>query len=204
MKTKLVHPSDFETITAALRSGKVVAFPTDTVYGVGVVFDNSSAVAKMKVAKGRPETKPFPLMVANVSQMHKVAFLTERDEAIANNLTPGALTMVLNKKDTVSDEFTNGLSTIAIRIPDSEFVLKLLEEVGPMFVTSANISGQPACNTGKEVMESLNGRISLVVDGDAISHTASTIIDCTKEEVQILRQGDITIEDINRVITYSK
>ncbi len=198
--TRIVEKDQFETIVSTLNSGEVVAFPTDTVFGVGVIYSNYDAVRKMKVAKSRDENKPFPLMVANVEQMHEVAYLTERDEKIARELTPGALTMVLNKKDVVKDEFTNGFSTIAIRIPDDEFVLKLLNEVGPMFVTSANLSGEPACNTALEVKASLDNRIGLIVDGEAYSHVASTIIDCTKDEVKILRQGSITKEDIDKVL----
>lgn len=198
--TEVVKSAQLKSITEALKSGKTVAFATDTVFGLGVVYSNYLAVKKMKAAKGRDEKKPFPLMVADISQMHEVAFLTERDEKIAEKLTPGALTMILKKKSVIPDEFTNGFPTIAIRIPDDKFVLELLKEVGPMFVTSANISGKESANNTEEVLQQLDGRIDMVVEGQAKSHKASTIIDCTGEQIKVLRQGDISLEDINSAI----
>lgn len=198
--TEIVKPTEFQKVSDALRSGKIVAFATDTVFGIGVIYSDYQAVKRMKVAKGRDENKPFPLMVYDVTQMHEVAFLTEREEKIVKRLTPGALTLVLKKKNVIKDEFTNGFPTIAIRIPDDEFVLNLLKEVGPMYVTSANISGQASANDTEEVLAQLDGKIDMIVEGQAKSHVASTIIDCTGENVKILRQGDITIDDINSAI----
>lgn len=198
--TVVVKPTEFQKVLEALRSSKIVAFATDTVFGIGVIYSDYQAVKKMKVAKGRDEKKPFPLMVYNLSQMHEVAFLTEREEKIVEKLTPGALTLVLKKKDVIKDEFTNGFDTIAIRIPDDAFVLHLLKEVGPMYVTSANISGQASANCTEEVLRQLDGKIDMIVEGQAKSHVASTIIDCTGENIKILRQGDITMEDINSAI----
>ena len=103
---------------------------------------------------------------------------------------------MLKRKDTVKKEFVNGFDTVAIRIPDDEFVLKLLNTVGPMFVTSANLSGQPSCNTSEEVMQQLDGRIAAVVEGEAVSHVASTIIDCTGEELKCLREGELKLQEI--------
>ena len=154
----------------------------------------------MKVAKGRDEKKPFPLMVYDISQMHRVAFLNEREKRLVEKFTPGALTLVLKKKDTIKDEMVNDFDTVAIRIPDDEFVLKLLKEVGPMFVTSANISGKPTTNSHDEVLNQLNGKIDLIVEGKAKSGISSTIIDCTKEELIFIREGDITKEDINNAL----
>ena len=199
--TKLVSSKDFDEIVETLLSGGIVAFPTDTVYGIGVLYSDVEAVKRMKNAKIRPETKPFPLMVANNKQLNSVAYIGEREKKIVKELTPGALTLILNKKKKISDELTNGLNTIAIRIPDDKFVLKLLRKVGPMFVTSANLSGEPACNTNEEVMQQLNNRIEMVVKGEAYSHVASTIIDCTKSELVVLRQGDVTLEEINAALS---
>ncbi len=198
--TEVVKSTQLREIVAALKSGKIVAFATDTVFGIGVIYNDYSAVKKMKAAKGRDEKKPFPLMVADASQMHEVAFLTPREEKIIKAFTPGPLTLVLRKKEVISDEFTNGFATIAIRIPDDDFVLTLLREVGPMYVTSANISGEKSANTTEEVLQQLNGRIDMIVEGQAKSHKASTIIDCTGQQIKLLRQGEITIEDINSVI----
>ena len=198
--TKVIKPGCFKKIVNSLKKGEVVAFATDTVFGIGVCFDNLEALNKMKVAKGRDEKKQFPLMVYDISQMHRVAFLNEREKRLVEKFTPGALTLVLKKKDTIKDEMVNDFDTVAIRIPDDEFVLKLLKEVGPMFVTSANISGKPTTNSHDEVLNQLNGKIDLIVEGKAKSGISSTIIDCTKEELIFIREGDITKEDINNAL----
>ncbi len=198
--TKVIKPGCFKRIVNSLKKGEVVAFATDTVFGIGVCFDNLDALNKMKVAKGRDEKKPFPLMVSDISQMQMVAFLNEREIKLVEKFTPGALTLVLKKKDVIKDEFTNGFDTVAIRIPDDEFVLRLLKEVGPMYVTSANISGLPANKNHEEVLKQLKGKIDLIVEGKAKSGVSSTIIDCTQKELIFLREGDITKEEINNAL----
>ncbi len=198
--TKVIKPRSFKRIVNSLKRGEVIAFATDTVFGIGVCYDNLEALNKMKVAKGRDEKKPFPLMVCDISQMQMVAFLKDREKKLVEKFAPGALTLVLKKKEVIKDEFTSGLDSIAIRIPDDEFLLRLLKEVGPMFVTSANISGEPATNSHEEVLKQLNGKIDLVVEGKAKSGISSTIVDCTKEELVLLREGDITKEDINNAL----
>ena len=146
--TRVLFKKDLEETVELLKSGAVVAFPTDTVFGIGVIYNDAQAIAKMKKAKGRDASKPFPLMVADLKQLEEVAYIGDRERRIAQKYTPGALTLVLKRKDTVSRESVNGFDTIAIRIPDDRFVLKLLKKAGPMFVTSANISGMPAaCNS---------------------------------------------------------
>lgn len=199
--TRILKESDVDFIVSELKKGKIVAFATDTVFGIGVIYSDYQAVKRMKAAKGRDENKPFPLMVSDVSQLPLVAFYTEREEKIFNALTPGALTVVMKKKDSILDEFTSGKDTIAIRIPNDQFVLKLLAEVGPMYVTSANLSNHPSANNTQEVLEQLDGRIDYIVEGEAKSHVASTIIDATGEEIKVLREGEITLEDINKVLT---
>jgi len=193
--TKLVTVEQISEIKDALHNNCIVAFPTDTVYGIGVLCSSDTAYEKMKYAKKRPETKPFPVMVANLQQLEEVAYINERERKIITQLTPGALTLILKNKS-----IHNGLETVAIRIPDDKFVLDLISEVGPMYVTSANISGEPACNTDKEVLEQLDGRIDYIVKGEAYSKVASTIIDCTADNLKVLREGQISLEEIEKVI----
>lgn len=197
--TVLLDKRNSKKAVSLLKQEEIVSFPTDTVFGIGVIYNSAVAVNKMKFAKGRDASKPFPLMVADVEQMSEVAYLTDRERRIASKFMPGALTLVLNKKDTVDDSFVNGFKTIAIRIPDDRFVLKLLREAGPMFVTSANMSGEPAANTHEEVLAQLDGRIAAVVKGEAKSHVASTIIDCTGSELKCLREGTISFEEIREI-----
>ena len=194
--TRVLFKKDLEETVELLKSGAVVAFPTDTVFGIGVIYNDAQAIAKMKKAKGRDASKPFPLMVADLKQLEEVACIGDRERRIAQKYTPGALTLVLKRKDTVSRESVNGFDTIAIRIPDDRFVLKLLKKAGPMFVTSANISGMPAACNENEVLRQLEGRIEAVVRGKAGTGVASTIIDCTGEELKCLREGTISYKEI--------
>ena len=194
--TRKLFKKEFDETVDLLKSGDIVAFPTDTVFGIGVIYNDGKAVEKMKEAKGRDASKPFPLMVADLKQLEEVAYVTDRERRIAQKYTPGALTLVLKRKDTVARESVNGFDTIAIRIPDDRFVLKLLKKAGPMFVTSANISGEPAACNEKEVLRQLDGRIEAVVRGKAGTGVASTIIDCTGEELRCLREGTISYKEI--------
>ena len=194
--TRVLFKKDLEETVELLKSGAVVAFPTDTVFGIGVIYNDAAAIDRMKKAKGRDASKPFPLMVADLKQLEEVACIGDRERRIAQKYTPGALTLVLKRKDTVSRESVNGFDTIAIRIPDDRFVLKLLKKAGPMFVTSANISGMPAACNEKEVLRQLDGRIEAVVRGKAGTGVASTIIDCTGEELRCLREGTISYKEI--------
>lgn len=195
--TKDFTLKDLSAVAEEVKTGKVVAFPTDTVYGVGVRYDDEAAIEAMKRSKGRPESKPFPMMVCDEVQMASVAWIDEDILRLVRRLTPGALTLVLKKKDNVPDYVTNGKDTIAIRIPDHRFVLDLLEKVGvPMLVTSANLSDYPSCRTYHEVMEQLDGRIDAIVDGQCGSGVASTIVDVTCRPFKILREGAISLEEI--------
>lgn len=195
--TKDFTQKDLYSVAQEVKSGKVVAFPTDTVYGVGVRYDDKDAIERMKWSKGRPESKPFPMMVCDEVQMTSVAWMDEDILKLVREFTPGALTLVLKKKDNVPDFVTNGKDTIAIRIPDHRFVLDLLEKVGvPMLVTSANLSDHPSCTSYSEVMKQLDGRIDAIVDGECGSGVASTIVDVTEKPFKILREGAITLDEL--------
>lgn len=186
-----------EEIAALLREGKLVAFPTDTVFGLACVYDNEEAILRMKEAKGRSEKKPFPMMVRNIDQAKMVAECDERSTKIIEKWMPGALTLVMNKLESIPEYVTNGSKTVAIRIPDDRFVLSLLEMVGrPLLVTSANLSDQLPGHDDKAVLKQLEGRIDCIVRGEANGVRPSTIIDVTQEEMRVLRDGPISIDRI--------
>ena len=197
MHTKLLKKEQIDEVVSLLNQGEVVAFPTDTVFGVAVSYDNYDAINKMKVAKGRDEGKPFPMMVSSLSDIYTVANVDIKYEKIMKTLMPGALTIVVNKKDTVADYVTNGKDTIAIRMPDDSFVLSLIQKVGkPLLVTSANLSGGENTSNTQEVLDQLDGRIACVVDGASGGSVASTIIDITTDTLKILREGVISKDRI--------
>ena len=199
--TIIYEKEQIETVIRELRAGKVIAFPTDTVYGLGVCYDDEDALQRLKAAKGRPENKPIPTMVGNRRQLAEVAVVNETIERLADAFLPGALTLILRRRAQVADYVTNGLDTIGVRMPDDPFVLALIDGLGkPMLVTSANRSGEKTGTTFEEVMEQLDGRIDGIVRGTCGCLNASTIIDVSQEEVRLLREGPICREAIDQVL----
>lgn len=192
---------DIDIVAKQLQKGKVIAFPTDTVYGLAVVFDDERALSRLKEAKGRPEDKPIPVMVGDMRQMHAIAHLDARAMRLADAFMPGAITLILPKREHIAEYITNGFSTIGIRMPNDDFILSLIRRCGkPLLVTSANLSGHQSTANDKEVLAQLDGRIDGIVIGTAGGHQASTIIDISKEDYRIMRQGIVEKEAIERVL----
>ncbi len=201
METQRLTKKDSAHIVEILNRGGVVAFPTDTVYGLAVRYDLKEAILKMKEAKQRPETKPFPMMVSSKAQIERVAVTDARSQKLIDQWMPGALTLVFKKRPEIDELVTNGFPTIGIRMPDDDFVLEIINRVGvPLLVPSANLSGQPSCTTSEEVLKQLDGRIDAVVLGESGASTASTVCDTTGDELKILRQGPIKLEDLEASI----
>ena len=201
METQRLTKKDSAQIVEILNRGGVVAFPTDTVYGLAVRYDLKEAILKMKEAKQRPETKPFPMMVSSKAQIERVAVTDARSQKLIDQWMPGALTLVFKKIPEIDELVTNGFPTIGIRMPDDDFVLEIINRVGvPLLVPSANLSGQPSCTTSEEVLKQLDGRIDAVVLGESGASTASTVCDTTGDELKILRQGPIKLEDLEASI----
>lgn len=187
---------EINAVADALQNHKIIALPTDTVYGVGVMYGDLKDLQRLKNAKHRPETKPIPMMVSSIEHMEQVAVVDERVKKIAEQFLPGALTLVLKVKDNVPKEYTNGLDTIAIRIPDEPFILRVIDELNtPLLVTSANQSGAKTALTSDDVLEQLPDIDGLVL-GKCRALQASTIVDCTQEKLKILRAGPITLEQL--------
>ena len=192
METIRYHKEDIHAVVKQLKQKQVIAFPTDTVYGLGVIYDEE-ALAALKYSKGRPENKPIPTMVGSLAQMEEIAVLNEEAKKLAAAFMPGAFTMILKKKDSVADFVTNGMETIGIRMPQDDFVLELLRQVGsPMLVTSANLSGEATGLVDVQVLSQLDGRIDGIVLGEAGGKVASTIVDMTSGKLKILREGPIS------------
>lgn len=192
----------YETEPAAkeLREGQILLVPTDTVYGVGVKYGSLKDLERLKNLKKRPETKPVPFMVSSLEMLKQIAETDERSQKIIERLLPGALTLILKRKEEVPAEFTNGAPTIAIRIPDQPIVLDLIEKTGsPLLVTSANISGEPAALSQNEAMEALPNADGILA-GICHNQQASTIVDCTGSELKILRQGPVSLEEIVKAV----
>lgn len=201
MQTIRLEKEEIQLAAQLLMGGSVVAFPTDTVYGLGIIYDDRMALQALKKAKGRPETKPFPLMISRMDQLRDVAHVTMAAKKLADAFMPGALTLVLKKKKQVSDEITNGKDTIAVRMSDDVFVQSLINYCGrPLLVTSANRSGEASALTAAQVLSQLDGAIDAIVMGKAAGTQASTIVDVSTDKIRILRHGEIREEDIRRVL----
>lgn len=201
MNTIRFTQEDAEAAAQLLMEGNVVAFPTDTVYGLGVVYDDEEALRALKEAKGRPENKPIPTMVSSIEQLKQVACMNDTARQLAEAFMPGALTMILKKRDDVADYITNGMPTIGIRMPDDEWVLDLIDRCEkPLLVTSANLSDQPSGLSDEDVLKQLDGRIDAIVMGNAMGECASTIVDVSEDSWRIVREGPITKEMIEEIL----
>ncbi len=182
-----------------LRAGGLVALPTDTVYGVGVALDAHDGLERLFAAKERPLDKAIVLLVADLEQVASVGVMTPVARALAERFWPGGLTLVLAQAPgaRLPAGLTAGQSTIGVRLPDHSSPTALAAELGPLPVTSANISGQPAATTAEEVMAQLGGRIDLILDGGpAPGGVPSTVVDCSTDRPQVLREGALGIEEL--------
>lgn len=198
---KIYTQFDAQKVANAFLAHDVLAIPTDTVYGVGVVYGDLNDLSRLKHAKHRPETKPIPMMVASASQMKQIAKVDARTEKIIDAFLPGPLTLILPLREDVSKEYTNGKNTVAVRIPDAPFILNVIQRLNkPLLVSSANISGRPAAITFDQAKENLPN-IDGIVQGQCQQGMASTIVDCTKEQLAILREGPISLSELENVIS---
>ena len=184
-----------------LREGGIVAFPTDTVYGLGACFNIVSAVERVYSVKQRPRTMALPLLLSNILQISEVAYPVPGVAwLLAASFLPGALTLVLHKSGSVPDIITAGAETVAVRVPAHPVPVALLEGVGvPIVGTSANLSGKPSLLTADDVRAQFGDSIDLVIDGHCPGGRESTIVDVTGETPVVLREGAISVEELKRV-----
>ena len=188
-----------------LLGGGLVAFPTETVYGLGAIAENDAAVARIFEAKGRPSFNPLIAHATGIEQVHKLCHLTGTAERLAASFWPGALTLVLPMKDEsgISPLVTAGGSFLAVRAPDSDVATSLLEAVGhPIAAPSANISGRISPTTLDHVLAGLAGRIDAVVDGGACRVGVESTIIGLDPEPRLLRAGGLPIEAIEDCLGY--
>lgn len=186
---------DLDKLTKEDLIGKVICFPTDTVYGVGCILGDNEALEKIYELKNRDLSKPLAILVPNSNSI--VPFINDSPkiaDELMNKYWPGALTIIFNKKEGVCDDFTKGLPTIGFRMPNSKVALTVLEKFGPLATTSVNISNNPPLNSLEEIKKYFGDKIDFIIeDKEIISKVSSTIVDVTKEVLVILRQGDIKL-----------
>jgi L-threonylcarbamoyladenylate synthase len=197
MKTEIIPASEIQTALEILQNGGIVAFPTDTVYGLGALAFDNSAIESIYTAKDRPIEKAIPILIGDLSDLDQIADdIPDMALRFATRFWPGPLTCVVPKKQTLPLA-VSATATVAVRIPDHPEARALLRAAGPMAVTSANISGQPSPSTAQEVYDQLNGRIPLILDGEKTKGgVPSTLVDCTGERPVILREGPVTLTEL--------
>ncbi|MFP3125413.1 L-threonylcarbamoyladenylate synthase [Ectobacillus funiculus] len=192
-----------EEAAALLRQKQTVAFPTETVYGLGADATSDEAVAKIFEAKGRPSDNPLIVHIASKEQLDSMAaYIPPVAETLMEMFWPGPLTLLFPKKKSVSDKVTAGLSTVAVRMPAHPLALALIRQANvPVAAPSANRSGRPSPTLASHVYEDLNGRIPGIVDGGPTGiGVESTVLDCTGDIPVILRPGGITKEQLEAAV----
>ena len=197
MKTEIIPANEIQAALKILQNGGIVAFPTDTVYGLGALAFNNTAIESIYKAKNRPIEKAIPILIGDLSDFEKVADdIPNMALRFASRFWPGPLTCIVPKKQTLPLA-VSATPTVAVRIPDHVDARSLLRAAGPMAVTSANISGGQNPSTAQEVYDQLNGRIPLILDGGTTQGgIPSTLVDCTGELPMILREGPITLNEL--------
>jgi len=200
------HAGALRQALDVLTRGGLVAFPTDTVYGLGALISHESldvraAIDQLYLVKERDPIKAIAVLIGRLSDLARVASeMNPAASRLAAYFWPGALTLVVGRRPDLPPNLSQG-ATIGVRMPDHPLALELLRLSGPLAVTSANLSGRPSCVTAAEVFDQLGGRITLILDGGVTpGGQSSTVVDCTGREPLILRSGPISAEEIHSVL----
>ena len=198
---KILKSTMLDEAAELLKKGEVVAFPTETVYGLGVIYDNKEAYDKLVAVKRRPPDKPFTLMLADVSDVEKYAELNRVSEALRDAFMPGQFTMITAAKKGLPEWCVSQIGHIGIRIADFDLIRDLIRKTGkPLLVPSANRSGEKPATTFQEVFNEFGNEIAAVVEGKSVSNIPSTIVLVEDKYTHVFREGAIKMDEIKRVV----
>ena len=182
-----------------LNNHQVIAFPTETVFGLGVFYDDQEAYELLNKVKQRREDKPYTMMLADVNAISKYAYVSEKYQKLIDKFMPGSLTILVKSKDNVPPYVTHNTGVIGIRVPSNKEALELLAYVKkPLLVPSANKADQKPALSEEEVNNIFKDEINVIIPGKISSGEPSTIIDLTGEEIKLIRKGPISLEELNR------
>lgn len=196
---------DLNKAASILLDGCVVAFPTETVMGLGVVFDNYEAYKHLNELKGRPEDKPYTMMLGDIKDIEKYAYINSDAKKIIDTYMPGPITILLKSKENVPDYVTHGTNIVGIRVPDFDILNKLLKIVKkPLLAPSANPSGMPPALDPEKVSIYFNKTLEYIIDYNSKGELPSTIVDLSKDKPIILREGNIKKELIFNTLKENK
>ena len=200
MKTKVYKSNEYIKIVDDLLNGEVVGFPTETVYGLAIVYDSKKAFDKLYEIKNRSINKPISMMVANKDILKSVAYVDENSQKVIDAFMPGAVTIILKAKEDLPYFVTFNQDTIGVRIPTNDVAINILKSVNkPLLVTSANISSEPSLIKANDVYNKFNGLIASFIDEDAINGVSSTVVD-VRNDIKVYREGPISKNDIEKVL----
>jgi L-threonylcarbamoyladenylate synthase len=204
MHTKIIptsHPNALKIALQLLRAGEIIAFPTDTVYGVGALAFDATGAQEIYRVKQRPPEKALPILLGDFAQVSQVAAeVTPLARKLAAAFLPGALTIILPKHPKLPRE-VSALDTIGVRVPNHAFARALLRAAGAMAVSSANLSGADNPQDAKQVYAQLNGSLPLILDGGrARGSVPSTVVDCCGTKPIVLREGPVSFAEIQAVL----
>ena len=186
-----------------IKDGQVVAIPTETVYGLAANALDENAVKKIYIAKGRPSDNPLIVHISDISELSPlVAEIPEKVKIMAEKFWPGPLTMIMKKSNVIPSVTSGGLDTVAVRMPESEYARAIIKACGvPLAAPSANLSGSPSPTNAKYVLDDMNGRIPLIIDGGKSKiGVESTVITFATDIPTVLRPGGVTVEEIRNTI----
>lgn len=196
------EPSKIKEAAEVIKKGGSVAFPTETVYGLGADALNTEAIRKVFKAKGRPSDNPLIVHIATIADLELIAKRPSKTSlALINTFWPGPLTIILKRKKIVPDIVTGGLDTVAVRMPDNKIALSLIKKSGvPLVAPSANLSGRPSPTRARDVIADLTGKVDVIIDGGKTRiGIESTVIDMTTSPPTLLRPGGLSVEEIEKV-----
>lgn len=191
-----------EAATVAVRNGDLVVFPTDTVYGIAADAFSPEAVQSLLDAKGRGREMPPPVLVSTATTLDALASdVPAWAKALVEHFWPGPLTVVCRQQQSLRWDLGDTRGTVAVRMPDDELALALLERTGPLAVSSANLTGHPAALDADQAADMLGDKVAVIIDGGhSGGEVPSTIVDATGDEGRILRRGAISLEQLNEVL----
>ena len=197
-----MNKNKYQEALEALNNHQVIAFPTETVFGLGVFYDDQNAYELLNQIKRRREDKPYTLMLYDISEISKYAFIKEKYLPVLKKFMPGPLTVLLKSKDSVPGYVTHNSGVIGIRIPENKEALELLKAVKkPLLVPSANRADQKPATNDEEVRAIFDNEVAVIIKGKAVGGLPSTIIDLTGEQIKLIRKGPITLEEIEALVS---
>ena len=199
---KILKQNELDKAALILKKGGLISFPTETVFGLGVVYDDEKAYARLVSTKKRPPEKPFTLMLSDVEQIEKYTKLNRVSKALINKFMPGQFTIIVEAKKDLPSWCVSNTGGVGIRIADYDLIRNLIRKTGkPLLVPSANKSGEKPATTSNEVKEVFKEELDAIIEGQSVSNTPSTVVVIEGNKANVVREGLVTQKQIDDVIS---